>query len=137
MRAREETEALIQRYYEKFNAQDATGMAACVSDNFVHDVNQGERRRGKAMFTAFLSHMNRCYREELRDIVVMSNADGTRVAAEFTVHGKYLATDEGLPAAHGQTYVLPAGAFFEIAGGRIRRVSTHYNLKDWMSQVAG
>ena len=137
MRAREETEALIQRYYEKFNVQDAAGMAACVSDDFVHDVNQGERRRGKVMFAAFLSHMNRCYREELRDIVVLSSADGRRAAAEFVVHGKYLATDEGLPPAKGQTYVLPAGAFFEVESGLITRVSTHYNLKDWTAQVVG
>jgi steroid delta-isomerase-like uncharacterized protein len=137
MTRREETEALIRRYYQKFNAQDVPGMAACVNDDVVHDVNQGARRRGKAMFTAFLSHMNRCYREELRDIVVLSSADGRRAAAEFVVHGKYLATDEGLPPAQGQTYVLPAGAFFEVANGLIMRVSTHYNLKDWMAQVVG
>lgn len=135
--ARDGSEALVRNYYIKFNAQDVPGMAALLSDDVVHDVNQGGRRHGKQAFVEFLGHMNRCYREELRNIVVMSNADGTRVAAEFTVHGKYLATDEGLPPARGQTYVLPAGAFFEVAGGRIRRVSTHYNLKDWMTQVAG
>jgi GNAT superfamily N-acetyltransferase len=55
--------------------------------------------------------MNRCYRERLSDIVVMASPDGTRAAAEFTVNGTYLATDEGLPEARGQTYVLPAGGF--------------------------
>ena len=137
MQQRNETEELIRRYYQKFNAQDAAGMAACVAEHVVHDVNQGERRKGKATFVAFLNHMNRCYREELRDIVVLSSADGTRAAAEFVVHGTYLATDEGLPPAKGQTYVLPAGAFFEVANGAITRVSTHYNLKDWTAQVVG
>lgn len=135
--ARETAENLIRSYYAKFNAQDAAGMAAYLADDVVHDVNQGTRRKGKRMFAEFLSHMNRCYREELRDLVVMSSADGSRVAAEFVVHGKYLATDEGLPPARGQTYTLPAGAFFEVKDGLIRRVSTHYNLKDWMTQVAG
>jgi len=102
MTQREETEALIRRYYQQFNAQDVPGMAACISEDIVHDVNQGARRRGKPMFTAFLSHMNRCYREELRDIVVLSSADGRRAAAEFVVHGTYLATDEGLPPAKGR-----------------------------------
>jgi steroid delta-isomerase-like uncharacterized protein len=137
MQQRNETEELIRRYYQKFNAQDVAGMTACLADSVVHDVNQGERRNGKVMFAAFLNHMNRCYREELRDIVVLSSADGRRAAAEFVVHGKYLATDEGLPPAKGQTYVLPAGAFFEVADGQITRVSTHYNLKDWMAQVVG
>lgn len=134
---RDESEALIRRYYQAFNAQDVRTMLACLADDVVHDVNQGGRRKGKALFGAFLEHMNRCYREELSDITVLSSADGSRAAAEFVVHGTYLSTDEGLPPAKGQKYMLAAGAFFEIAGGRIARVSTHYNLKDWTAQVVG
>jgi steroid delta-isomerase-like uncharacterized protein len=134
---REATEALIRRYYAAFNAQDTAGMLACLSEDVVHDVNQGERRTGKALFTSFMAHMDRCYREELREIAIMSNADGTRASAEFVVHGRYLATDEGLPPARGQTYVLPAGTFFAVRDGKITRVTTAYNLKDWMAQVAG
>jgi steroid delta-isomerase-like uncharacterized protein len=66
----------------------------------------------------------------------MASPDGTRAAAEFTVNGTYLATDEGLPEARGQTYVLPAGGFFSIQDGRIARVVTYYNLADWMRQVS-
>jgi steroid delta-isomerase-like uncharacterized protein len=62
---------------------------------------------------------------------------GTRAAAEFVVHGKYLATDEGLPEANGQTYLLPAGAYFDLAEGKIARVSVYYNLADWTRQVGG
>jgi steroid delta-isomerase-like uncharacterized protein len=132
---RSQTEDLIRRYYAAFNARDWSGMVACLAGDVVHDVNQGERHAGKQHFSAFLAHMERCYREELRDIVVMANADGSRAAAEFIVHGKYLGTDEGLPPARGQTYVLPAGAFFEVKAGLIARVTTYYNLKDWMAQV--
>lgn len=134
---RDETETLIRRYYQKFNAHDTMGMIGCLADDVIHDVNQGERRKGKGMFASFMDHMNRCYRERLEDIVVMSNADGTHAAASFVVHGKYLATDEGLPPAKGQTYELPAGAFFTVDNGVITRVTTYYNLKDWMAQVAG
>jgi steroid delta-isomerase-like uncharacterized protein len=134
---RDETENLVRRYYERFNAHDTAGMLACLSGDIVHDVNQGERRKGRALFASFMEHMNRCYREQLRDIIVLTSADGTHAAAEFVVHGKYLATDEGLPPAAGQTYVLPAGAFFEVTNGQITRVTTYYNLKDWMAQVVG
>jgi steroid delta-isomerase-like uncharacterized protein len=135
--ARDDAEVLLRRYYGAFNAHDTAGMLACLADDVVHDVNQGERRKGKALFKEFMAHMDRCYREELRDIVILSSADGARAAAEFVVHGKYLATDEGLPPAQGQTYVLPAGAFFEVRNGLIVRVTTYYNLKDWMAQVVG
>ena len=135
--SRAESLALLDRYYAAFNAGDGEGMLACLSDDVAHDINQGERQPGKAAFRAFLAHMDRCYRERLADIVVMASEDGTRAAAEFTVHGEYLATDEGLPEAAGQTYVLPAGAFFAVAGGLITRVSVYYNLADWTRQVGG
>ena len=134
---RTEALALLTRYYAAFNAGDWEGMLDCLDDGVIHDINQGGRQRGKDAFRAFLAHMERCYRERLDGIVLMASEDGTRGAAEFIVHGEYLATDEGLPEAAGQTYTLPAGAFFSIAGGRITRVTVYYNLADWTAQVGG
>lgn len=131
------TLALVERYYAAFNTGDWPGMLDCLSDDVAHDINQGERQVGKAAFAAFLAHMERCYREQLAEIAIMVNHDGSRAAAEFVVHGTYLATDEGLPEATGQTYVLPAGAFLEIAEGRIVRLTMAYNLADWTRQVVG
>jgi steroid delta-isomerase-like uncharacterized protein len=130
-------EALIRAYYGAFNAGNAEGMLALMTDDIAHDINQGTRETGIDAFRAFMARMNAHYQEVLHDIVVMTSADGTRAASEFTVHGTYLATDDGLPDAKGQTYILPAGAFFEIRGGRIARVSNYYNLADWIAQVRG
>ncbi|WP_420023459.1 ketosteroid isomerase-related protein [Cereibacter azotoformans] len=127
---------LIGRYYAAFNAGDAGGMLACVTDDIEHRVNEGEVRHGREKFADFCSHMGVSYREQLRDMVIFVNEDGTRGAAEFVVHGEYLQTDPGLPEAHGQTYVLPAGAFFDLRDGRIARVTTFYNLNDWIRQVS-
>lgn len=135
--SRAATLALLETYYGAFNAGNWEGMLACLSDDVAHDINQGERQVGKDKFRAFIAHMERCYRERLDDIVLMANDDGTRAAAEFVVHGEYLATDEGLPEASGQTYVLPAGAFLTIADGRIARLTMYYNLADWTAQVVG
>lgn len=127
---------VIHRYYAAFNAGDVVGMLDCLSEDVAHHVNEGQVRMGKAAFSEFCAHMNRCYKEHLTDIVVMSDATGNRVAAEFTVNGEYLATDVGLPEARGQQYVLPAGSFFTIEGGKITRVVTYYNLADWIAQVS-
>lgn len=127
--------ALLTRYYAAFNAGDWQGMLDCLAEDVAHDINQGARQSGKDAFRAFLAHMERCYRERLDGIVLMASDDGLRGAAEFTVHGEYLATDEGLPEADGQTYCLPAGAFFSIADGKITRVTVYYNLADWCAQV--
>jgi steroid delta-isomerase-like uncharacterized protein len=126
---------LVQAYYAAFNAGDMPAFLDLLSDDVVHDINQGERQVGKATFATFMDKMNRCYRERLTDIVVMQNAAGDRAAAEFVVHGEYLADDEDLPPANGQTYVLPAGAFFEIKHGKVARISNYYNLNDWITQV--
>ena len=129
------TSELITAYYSAFNAGNMEGFLTLLHPEVVHDINQGRRETGKEPFARFMQHMNRCYREQLADIVVMASADGSRAAAEFTVHGEYIATDEGLPEANGQRYVLPAGAFFEIRDGKVARVTNYYNLNDWIAQV--
>jgi len=129
--------ALITQYYEAFNRGDWETMLGFLTDDVAHDLNQGSRESGRPAFRAFLGRMHASYREQLQKVVVMTSADGLHAAAEYEVHGTYLASDEGLPAAHGQTYVLPGGAFFDIRVGRISRVSNYYNLTDWIAQVSG
>ena len=127
---------LVLAYYAAFNRGDWPAMQALLADDVVHDLNQGPRETGKPAFAAFQARMARCYREQLQDVVAMATQDGTRAAAEYVVHGEYLSDDEGLPAARGQRYVLPGGAFFEIRDGRIARVTNYYNLQDWIAQVS-
>ncbi|MCE8014898.1 SnoaL-like domain-containing protein [Halomonas sp. MCCC 1A17488] len=127
---------LIQRYYDAFNRGDWDAMLACLDPEVAHDLNQGPRETGRDAFRQFLARMDRSYVERLEDVVLMPAADGRRVAAEYVVHGEYRATDEGLPPAKGQRYVLPGGAFFEVANGRITRVTNYYNLEEWLRQVA-
>lgn len=135
-RAADRAIELVLAYYASFNRGDWEGMLARLDPDVAHDINQGARETGKVAFAAFLARMNRCYREQLRDIVVMANQEGTRVAAEYVVHGEYLAQDTGLPPAHGQKYALPGGAFFDIEDGAISRITNYYNLEDWIAQVS-
>jgi steroid delta-isomerase-like uncharacterized protein len=128
---------LIERYYDAFNAGDMPALIDLLDDEVAHDINQGRRENGKAAFAAFMQRMNRSYREHLSDFVIMASDDGRRAAAEFIVNGTYLVSDAGVPPAAGQTYRLPAGAFFEIRDGRVARVTNYYNLPDWIAQVGG
>jgi steroid delta-isomerase-like uncharacterized protein len=128
--------ALIAKYYEAFNAQDMPTFYELVSDDIVHDINQGETEVGKNAFIHFMNKMNQSYKEEIKDIVIMVSKDGNNAAAEFTVHGEYLQSDLGLPPARGQQYVIKAGAFFQIENFKIKRVTVYYNLNDWIKQVS-
>ena len=127
---------IIAAYLAAFNRGDWPGMLALLTDDVVHEINQGGVEQGKPAFAAFLDRMAQCYREELHDIVIMAGPDGARAAAEFRVEGQYLAADPGLPSAHGQRYSLAAGAFYTLRDGKISRVCVFYNLRDWIAQVA-
>ncbi len=130
------TTELIANYYARFNVADWDGMLSLLSHDVAHDLNESGREVGQEKFRAFLERMNRSYREQIEPLTVMVNADGSRAAAEYVVSGRYLATDSGLPEAHGQTYRLPGGAFFEVRDGMIARVTNYYNLQDWLAQIA-
>lgn len=131
-----DTRALIERYFSAFNASDFDAMEHLLHEDVAHDINQGGREIGRDAFRRFNAMMSRHYRETLRDIEIMVSESGVRAAAEFTVDGEYIATAEGLPPADGQSYSLPAGIFFEVDDGRISRVTTYYNLKQWIAQIS-
>lgn len=131
-----DTKTLIENYYGAFNAGDMEGFLALLTDDVIHDINQGERQTGKQAFRQFMDRMNTNYKEQLVDMVIMTADDGRHAAAEFVVLGEYLKTDEGLPPAKGQKYRLPAGAFFDIRDGKVARITNYYNLQDWIDQVS-
>ena len=133
----QESIKLIQNYYAAFNAGDMDTFLNLLTDDVIHDINQGKREIGKDAFKQFMACMNHNYKEQLVDMVIMATEDGKRAAAEFVVLGEYLQTDEGLPAANGQKYRLPAGAFFEIRDNKVARITNYYNLNDWVAQVSG
>ena len=126
----------VTAYYTAFNAENPAAMLACVTGNIEHRVNEAGIRLGAEKFAEFCAHMGVSYREQLKDIEIFVNEAGTRAAAEFTVHGEYLNTDPGLPEAKGQKYTLPDGSFFDLQDGKISRITTFYNLNDWIAQVS-
>ena len=126
---------LIRHYYDTFNTGDRESLLSLLDDGVVHEINEGGVETGKEAFRAFLARMDRSYRETVEDLMVFAGEDPSRAAAEFFIRGEYLATDEGLPEATGQTYHLRVGAFFEIKEGKISRVSNHYNLRAWLEMV--
>ncbi|HEX5789547.1 MAG TPA: ketosteroid isomerase-related protein [Luteolibacter sp.] len=128
-------QSLIKRYYDTFNSGDREALLAMLAEDVVHEINEGAAEVGRDAFRAFLQRMDRCYREQVEDLVVFTSDQPNRAAAEFFIRGQYIATDEGLPEAAGQSYHLRIGAFFEGREGRIRRITNYYNLAAWMAQV--
>jgi steroid delta-isomerase-like uncharacterized protein len=127
---------LIQRYYDLFNSGNREALLEMLSEEVVHEINEGTEEVGLEKFRAFLERMDRCYQEQVEDLIVFSYDNPNRAAAEFFIRGKYIATDDGLPEATGQTYHLRVGAFFEIQDGLITRITNYYNLAAWLGMVS-
>lgn len=127
-------ESLIAAYFDAFNRHDLHGMLATLHPDVQHDINESGSELGKAAFEKFKAHMDTCYKEQITDLVIFSN--GNRGAVEFTCSGEYLKTDGNLPEANGQTYSIPAAAFFEEKDGLLSRVTSYYNLKNWIAAVS-
>ena len=128
------TEEAINAYFNAFNAHDAEAMLNTLHPDVRHDINEGGSEHGIEAFRAFKAHMDHCYREQISDLIVTTC--GTHGAAEFTCSGEYLKTDGGLPAANGQKYSIPAAAFFTVEDGLITRVTSYYNLRNWIAAVS-
>lgn len=127
---------IIQNYYATFNTGDREAFLSLLTEDVVHELNQGGVEIGVPAFRAFLERMDRCYAEQVEDLVVFAvPSTPLRGAAEFYIRGTYLHTDEGLPPAAGQTYFLRVGAFFELRDGKISRITNYYNLQEWLRQV--
>jgi len=129
-------EQIIRRYYDCFNQADWDGMLALMADDVAHDINQGGREIGKDAFRRFLKRMDTSYREEIVELIVLTEQTGSRAATEYLVSGTYLKSDAGLPPARGQTYRIAGGAFFDLRDGRIARVANYYNLQEGLRQIA-
>jgi steroid delta-isomerase-like uncharacterized protein len=127
---------LVTAYYSAFNRRDAEALLSLLHDDVTHDINQGKTEKGKNSFRDFLGVMDAHYEETAKDLVVMVSDDDKRASAEFRIEGTYKRAQPGLPPAKGQKYSLPVGAFFEIADGKIKRVTNYYNLTDWIAQVS-
>jgi steroid delta-isomerase-like uncharacterized protein len=127
---------IVQKYYQSFNAKNWEGMLALLHPKVRHEANQGDVRIGLEKFAEFLQKMDESYEETLTDMVFFTEPTNARIAVEFVVNGIYKKGEEGLPEAHGQTYVLPAAAFLELKDNKISRVTTYYNLPLWIDLVS-
>ncbi len=127
---------LIQHYYDTFNSGNREALLELLSDDVVHEINEGSPEVGRDTFRTFLERMDRCYQEQVENLVVFTSDTPNRAAAEFFIRGKYVITDEGLPEATGQKYHLRIGAFFEVTNGKISRITNYYNLAAWMKMVS-
>lgn len=125
---------LIEKYYKAFNEWDLVTLFSLLTEDVIHDVNNGEREIGIEKFRQFMQSMEKFGREKVDELCIFINGD--RGAVEFMVEGTYRVTVEGYPPAKGHKYRLPVGTFFAFKKDKISRVTVYYNLQEWIRQVS-
>lgn len=128
------TRDLIRTYVDAFNQRDVETLLGTLTDDVVHEINEGDVETGIKAFRSFKEGMDRDYRETLEDVVIF--AEGDRGACEFIVRGEYVGTQPGLPQARGQRYAIPAAFFVTVREGKIARITSYYNLRRWIEAVS-
>lgn len=131
----EHQENLVKAYYKAFNEKNFNSMINLLTEDIVHEVNQGKIVVGRARFLSFLKHMDTCYDEEICDLRILTSKHAQIAAAEFMVRGIYLQKDGEFPDAHRQNYWLKVGAFFHFDDDKINQVTTYYNVQNWKKQI--
>ena len=87
-----ETIGLIEHYYAAFNSRRDELLLELLTDDVIHDVNQGAREIGKSAFREFLGRMRECYDELITDLAYCSSQDGSRWAGSGPVTGRLITT---------------------------------------------
>jgi steroid delta-isomerase-like uncharacterized protein len=127
---------IIENYLNAFNLKNKNEMINLLTEDIVHEINQGEVQIGKDKFRDFMNHMNECYQEQITEINIICSENSTTIAAEYLVTGTYIKTDRGLPVAKKQKYAVKAGCFFDLKDNLISRVTLYYNLPLWIKMVS-
>lgn len=127
----------LKRLFVALNAGQPDAVQSCLTGDIVFDTFGGVREIGRERVRWAIAERGRFFREVMRDLVLMSEDSGRRAAAEFTLRGVYQAEAPGLPAASGQAYSVPAGAFFDIEdNGLVARASFMLNGVELARQLA-
>lgn len=125
----------IEDYYQAFNDERDDVLFSLLDKDVLHEINQSHQEIGIDKFRQFIKRFRSCFVEKVSDLTIFTNESSTRGSAEFIVKGAYIQTEPPLPPANNQTYSLRMGAFFALQKGKINRITTYYNQKEWLSMM--
>ncbi len=126
---------VVQQYYEAFNKKDIDAILALCVENVQNDPNQGDPQVGKDKLKAFLETAWAHFDEQVSELVIMANADQSKIATEYLVKGTYYNSKPNLFPATNQYYEIYPTTVFTIKNGKITRMTRHYNTKQWLDIV--
>ncbi len=127
---------LVNNYYHTLLLEDLSGFLNLLSDDVVHEINQGSTEIGKAKFKIFMEEQFSHGKINIKDLIVLTSEDGQYATSRYLCSGKYSKSANGYPPAKGQLWELPVVTFFKIKDNKISHVAVYFNEKDFVHQVS-
>lgn len=127
---------IIENYYTAVKAQDLPKFLNLLSDNVVHEINQGDTETGKALFKTFMENQFSSGKINIKDLIILTSPDGKYATSRFICSGTYTKTAKGYPPAKNQHWEIPVVSFFQIHDGKISHVAVYFNDKEYLKQLS-
>lgn len=126
------TRELVMRYYTAYNAENWQACFSLLSPDVVHDHPKG-RELGKLSFERSVFQADRC-RLQFANISIRASQSGRQAVAEYSVLRSDLNTAPEMLQGNIPSHHLQGRSFFDVKGGLIRRITTYFDLKEWMGR---
>lgn len=123
---------LVMRYYTAYNAENWQTCLSLLSPDVVHDHPKG-RESGKLSFERSVFQAV-CCRLQFSNISICASQSGRQAAAKYTILHRYLNTAPEMIQGSIPSHHLQGRSFFDVKGGLIRRITTYFDLKEWMGR---
>lgn len=127
---------IIKQYYDAILEQSVPNFLNLLSEDVVHEINQGDTEVGKSKFKTFMEQQFSYGEIEINDLIILSSQDGKYGFSRYLCSGKHVKNVEGYPPATGQHWKIPVVTYFTINNNKISHVAVYYNQKDWINQVS-
>lgn len=99
---------IAKTYIEAFNNRDGAALSALLHEDVIHDDARGNRIIGLNDTRERLAQTALSLNWAMHDTMIMTDESGFNAAIHCTLRGSYSEALEGLPAAQGQNFDIPA-----------------------------
>lgn len=117
---------LAQAYITAFNQRDAQALATLCHEDIAHDNAFGERLIGVDALRSRVAEAMANLDWALHDAMIMVDDSGNNAAIYGTLRGTYQHVLDGLPAANGQNFDIPATIIIISDDDQITQISEFF-----------
>lgn len=123
-------------YIEAFNKRDGTALSELLHEEVIHDDARGDRIIGENEARKRIAHAALSLNWAMHDTMIMTDESGFNAAIHCTLRGTYSEPMDGLPAANGQNFDIPAIIFLVSDDDQITQISEFFAFETLVKAIS-